>query len=473
MIVTHRPRVPFSWLVWMTLPWAVVVLLANVNDQAVTYTIRKFITDPRAISLLLSVNFISNVLVGAPVAFASDHCWTRWGRRRPWLIASLLGTAVLLPLVPGVPSVVMLVPLILIMQAAIDLATPLESLYFEVIPSPQRGRAVAVRTIVMTLTGIVFSTLLFANFDARYRLLLGRHLVLAFTGETVLYCAAALLCVITAIFVITRTRETPVRPPIPPAPAIPRINPAAALRRFITDVFGDRRWYPVYLLYIVPILLQAGAGPFVPMLMIERFGFSKQQMVMATMPATMLSVALFMPLMGWLADRVPRTVLIWCGIATQLVVATVYWWYVSFGAPNGVPAWHTIMALSSVGAVCGAAVFVPFGALLFDCVPSNRMGTLSAGFGLLANALRVILVNACGQFVAFYPRVRPSAAAAGPAPHDYAAVLLFQMLLAAAALIVFLVFLLLRRRGYVTNYAALELSSAHASAGGEPVVLPE
>lgn len=447
MIVTHRPRVPFSWLVWMTLPWAVVVLLANVNDQAVTYTIRKFIADPRWISVLLSVNFVSNVLVGAPVAFISDHWWTRAGRRRPWLLASLFATAALLPLIPAVPSVLLLVPLVLILQAAIDLATPLESLYFEIIPSPQRGRAVALRTIAMTLTGVAFSTLLFANFDTRYRLALGAARTVTISGESVLYVAAAAFCLITGVFILLRVRETPRAPAALPAPL--GISPLAGLKRFITDVFLDRRWYPVYLLYIIPILVQAGAGPFVPLLLIERFGFSKQQMVWATMPATLVSAAVFMPIIGWLADRVPRAALIGGGIAAQCVFASVYWLHISFAAPHGTPAWQTVLCFSLIGAACSAAVFVPFGALLFDCVPSDRMGTLSAGFGLLANGLRVALVNLCGQMVAFYPRLRPAAAATGPGTHDYAAVVLFQACCTALALALFVWFLRLLKRGRV------------------------
>ncbi len=462
MIVTHRPRVPFHWLVAMTLPWAMVVLLSNVNDQAITYTIRKFVIDPRWIAALTSLNFMSNVVVGAPCAFVSDRYWTRWGRRRPWLIASLLTSAALLVFVPLAPSLLLLVPLLIVLQAAIDLSTPLEALYFEVVPQAQRGRAVALRTIAMTLTGLFFTAVLFAQFDRRYSLSACVHL----TGEQVLYAATAALLLGTALFLAYGVRETAL------APAA--LSSRSGLRAFFVEVFGDARWYPVYLLYIIPTLLQAGAGPFLPLLITERFGYSKPQMVAVTLPVMLLAAALVMPVIGWLADRVARTRLVLAGMLGQLLYVAVYWWYVSFAAPGGIPALATILGFGLVGAVCNAAVAVTFGALLFDFVPSNRMGTLSAGFGLLANGLRITLVNVCGVFITWYPHIRPAAAATGRGTHDYAAVLVAQLVFGAGALGLFLLFLWLRRRGYVTEYARIEQQAEAAAATGtpQPIALP-
>ena len=66
MIVTHKPRVPWIWVVIMTLPWGIGSLVGAVNGQAITYTIKKFVSDPSLIALLTSVNILSNILVGAP-----------------------------------------------------------------------------------------------------------------------------------------------------------------------------------------------------------------------------------------------------------------------------------------------------------------------------------------------------------------------------------------------------------------------
>jgi MFS family permease len=210
-----------------------------------------------------------------------------------------------------------------------------------------------------------------------------------------------------------------------------------------------------------------------PLLITERFGYSKAQMVAATLPTMLVSAALFMPLVGWLADRVARTQLVLAGIIGHVAYVTLYWGYVSFVAPAGVPSRMFVMSAGMVGAVFGAAVFVTFGALLFDYVPSNRMGTLSAGFGLLANALRIMLVNLCGLFIAWYPRIRPAAAAVGRGTHDYAAVLLFQMLFGVVALGLFLLFLRLCRCGYVRDYGRLEEQADEQGARDhQPVALP-
>ena len=159
MIVTHKSRVPWSWVVIMTLPWAFSTIVGGVNGQAITYTLKKFISDPTLIALLTSINLISNVVVGAPCNYMSDRVWTRWGRRRPFLISSALSTALLMLLIPFLPNIWLLAAVNLVFQVTIDVGTCTEALYFEVIPQPQRGRAVSIRQIMNGLAGMFFSWL--------------------------------------------------------------------------------------------------------------------------------------------------------------------------------------------------------------------------------------------------------------------------------------------------------------------------
>jgi MFS family permease len=489
MIVTHRARVPWHWVVLMTLPWGTVSLLGSVNGQAITYTLKKYLADPSWIALLASVNLLTNVLVAAPCNYMSDRLWTRWGRRRPFLISSAVSTAFLLLFIPWLPNIWLLAVVNLLLQVAIDVGSCTEALYFEVIPQPQRGRAVAIRHVINGLTGIFFGAVLFAQFDRRYTLdlrWLGLTAPLTWTGEHMLYCAAALVVLATAVLYLVLVRETPPAAPMPRGPAF---NPV----RFVAEVFGDKRWYPVYLYYAIPAVIVAGAAQFSPLVMTDVFGYTKADIVRIGVSQMLLQLFILTPLMGWLADRIPRVRMFQIGIIGAVVWVALYWFYLKVLAPqglprlcvtlpwlgacsftpvNGVPTLPFLFCWGMAGSVFSIAVALTNGALLFDLVPSNKMGTLASGFGLINSALGALLMNLCGWFVKYYSRWWYAPNAQDATRYDYTAIYPFQIVFGVIGIGMYLYFLRQYKRGKVIEYGKRELqeelrrAADHAARGG-------
>jgi hypothetical protein len=145
-----------------------------------------------------------------------------------------------------------------------------------------------------------------------------------------------------------------------------------------------------------------------------------------------------------------------CGLLGLLGWIIGYWLYLRFQAPGGVPTLRFMFGYGLIGEACMTIAAVPAGALLFDLIPSNRMGTLSSGFGLISSFLTVMFMNACGVFIRMYSRLFYPANRLDATKYDYTAVYLFQALMAACGVALFLFFLRQYKRGTVREYGRLE-----------------
>jgi MFS family permease len=559
MIVTHKPRIPWYWVALITIPWMNLSFVGSVNGTAITYTLKKFTSDPSLIAFLTSINLISNIVVGAVCNYMSDRVWTPWGRRRPFLISSVVSTAIMMMFLPFMPNLLLLALVNLLFQIVIDIGSPLEALYFEVIPQPQRGRSVAIRTVMMGFAGLYFWNVLFANFDTEYKFDLTKYGLghLQFTGEIMLYAFVAGFLLITGALLAFGVREVPVASKIMPAHTsikdfvrsvgriwlefllVPYFALKGLLRRigmlqhlpralrefkasFLKEVFADKRWYLVYLYYAVPAVAAAGVTQFIPLVMTDRFGYTKMQMALIGVPAMLIMLFIMTPFFGWLTDRVPRVRMFQFGIFGSVAWVTSYWLYIQFLAPlgfpdfalpnplfnsvallkigpvlplglnisfaalagckafsfapvDGVPALAFIFSYGLFGAVFGTATAVTYGALLFDLIPSNRMGTLASGFGLINSVLAAVLMNVCGQFIKYYSRFFYAPNKLDPTKYDYACIYLFQIFFGIIAIGMYVYFLRQYKRGKVIEYGKVEYKEelSEAGAGHEgPAELP-
>lgn len=102
-IRTQLPRVPWAWCLAMQMPWFVFLYIEFCSSATVTFTLRKFIEHPQLIALVGSLNTAYNMIIGASANYASDKVWTRFGRRRPFLLIALVSAAGFLVFIPFVP----------------------------------------------------------------------------------------------------------------------------------------------------------------------------------------------------------------------------------------------------------------------------------------------------------------------------------------------------------------------------------
>jgi len=467
-ITTHQPKVPWTWVAWMIFPWVTMTYYGMCSGAPLTFTIRKFVENPSLVALLSSVNLAFNFLVGAVTSYMSDRIWTRWGRRRPLLIIGWTGGALAMAFIPLAPNIGTLVVLIIVFQFCTDVGTPYEPLFNEVIPPQQRGRAATMRSILQNLTSLFSNAVMLAQFDRQYDLnLVGQRLRI--TGEMTLYWVGALAVLASVLFLILKVRETP------PPESIRR--EAFSVPRFFREIFGQRQWWMVYLLYVCPYLTAAGIGSFggsglgafIPLFLNEQVGFSKEQIGWAAGAAGVVNMLLFVPLFGILADRLPRLRLFQVATIAPAVVNLGFYFVARFVLDYHVP-FGVLLGFGIATEAMMALLYVLWGPLIYDYVPTARYGTVSAGFSFIGGFVVFALINGSGLWVGGMTRAFGTA---GASRYDYSSAFLWQFLAALISLGIALYFGREVRRGRIIPYARLEFEQRkvpvlNGGAAGEP-----
>ncbi|MES2695697.1 MAG: MFS transporter [Verrucomicrobiota bacterium] len=415
---TQRAQVPWGWTAWLALPWATLHYLELACAAPLTFTLRKFVEDPALLAFFASLNTAFTFTVGAVASYMSDRIWTPWGRRRPFLVVGWMGVVVALALIPLAGNLWTLAALILLLHLCQDIAKPYEPLYNEIVPPAQRGRAGIVRTTAVGLTGLVFNAVLFAGFDRDYHIAAfgGFHV----RGEAVLYWAGAAFVAMTVLLVGCRVRET-----LPERVTHERFE----LRRFLREVFGQPQWCRLYLLFACPFLAGMSFATFVPLFQTEQLGFSKSDVAYAGAIALLTSIVCFVPLAGFLADRVSRLRLFQIGLAGPALVNVVLFLVVRYRvAPIEYPA---LVAFNIVSVGFLALLHVAWGPLLYDYVPPERFGTVSAGFSVVGGIAGFVLANAAGGWIKLFSALDGRLA---QGQFDYSSIFIFQLLCTVVAL---------------------------------------
>jgi MFS family permease len=375
--------------------------------------LRKHLSDPGTIAFLTSLNMLFNFLVGTAAAYFSDRLSSRWGRRKPFIVAGFTGAAGALALIPLAQTFAHLVALIVVFHLCVDLAQPWESLFYDVVPGPQRGRAATIRLVIVQLGLWVFSAVLVGQFDQRYETSAGM-----FTGEHVLYWTVALVMLLLAGLVAALVHELPSESNGPTADVARPGGFLSALVAIMRDIFGSRQAVAVYLLYVCPLLATAPQNTLQALIHTEQFGLTKRELGLIAGLTLPVGLVVFIPLAGLLADRVPRLLLFRLGIALPLVAQLALFsyarWAVDYQVPFGVLVAHAL-----VMGLFQSWLWAVWGALVFDYVPPARKGTFAAGLVCIAGLVTFALTNLAGQWVKawtmlFGPR--------GGAPSDYSAV---------------------------------------------------
>lgn len=432
-IETHRPRAPWNWVGWMTLPWLAGFYAEQSSGAPLTFTLRKFVSDPALIAFISSLNLAFNFIVGAISSYMSDRIWTRWGRRRPFLITGWLGAGATMLFIPLAPNLATLLPTIVLFQFFLDVAKPYQPLFHEVIPAGQRGRASMIQSMSQNLLAIVFNAVLIARFDREYGLEAFGS-TFAWNGEQLTYWIGGAALIGTALFLLFAVRETP-----PPEGIVrERFGPG----RFIRDVFGHRRWWWLYLLYVCPIFAGAG-GVFLPLLVTEQLGFGKDQFGWALGVVTAVNIVVFVPLAGFIADRLPRLTVFQVGLAGQALVNLAFFFYLRSPAGQEMSL-ATLIAFLCANNAFVFIIYVLWGPLVYDYIPSSRFGTVSAGFSFIAGLCGFLLTNAAGLWV---KGAHALFAAPGETRIDYSTIYVFQLLAAAGAVLAVRAFAHASRRG--------------------------
>ncbi|MDX2110358.1 MAG: MFS transporter [Verrucomicrobiota bacterium] len=231
-----------------------------VSGTALPLTLRRFTDDTRLIGLLTSVGLWFGIILGPLVNYISDRLWSRFGRRRPFLLIAGCGTMIAMVLIPFAPTLGILIQLIVVSSILGDVGSTQEPLWLEVIPPPQRGRAIAIRILMVNMASMLFFQVMFAQFDEKYYIdatALWPAFIL--TGEQMCYLLAAALNIVNLCMLAFVVRE--VKPPGVHLISLKEIQ-FSKLLRFVKTNFAQPRWWDwVLLLATIPLILPMPASP--------------------------------------------------------------------------------------------------------------------------------------------------------------------------------------------------------------------
>ncbi|MCX7014069.1 MAG: MFS transporter [Candidatus Sumerlaeota bacterium] len=463
MIVTQQKRIPWSWVFFMTLPGFATNFVEGCSGNPLTFTMRKFIDNPALITSLFSVNILFNFAVAPFIAYQSDRIWTRWGRRKPFIISGWIGLIVFLALTPVAPTFWTLAICIVCYQFFEDIAFtgPWTPLFNEVVPLPQRGRAQALGSLFGQFTGLYFNFILIGHFDdlAYFRLPLrpGRYWTL--TGEQTIYWMAAALVIVMVVHVAFNLKEAPVHSPV--------LGERFSMLRFLKSVFGERQWLLIYILIFSQIALNQGLGPMGALMTTEQFGYSKAQLGEVGGWVTIARMAIVIPLAGYFADKLDRLKM----FQTCLVLSTLhhftYWTYIHVFAPNHVPPIPAMVAFDVAGSFVNLTAAIAIGPLLFDFVPRDRMGTVFAGMSFVRGMVKIVVLNGVGVWITGFSRY---ILRLPKGQYDYSSGMLYTTALGILGILASIYFAQQRKIGRVIEYGRLELQDSPPATPAEAAV---
>lgn len=394
-ILTQQARIPWAWVLWIQIPWFGIVVVDNISGTIMTFTLRQFVSSAWIITLVTSSNTLFNMLVGATCNYTSDRIWTRWGRRRPFLITGHLVIFAALVLIPFIREFWLLVVVLVLYEMLRDMNSPLEPLEKEIIPTSQRGRGQAISQVARVGGALFFSAFMLAQFDNRYTLLDGLQL----TGEQVAYWSAATIALGVAFFYWRCVRELP-----PAAKAIPRAKKFATLSEFIRNVFCKRHNLVLFLVAVAVSVFWSSLGNLTPLLITEQFGYSKNTLAWINSTGQVFTILVMLPLGGWIVDKADRLKLFQICAVGMTLHHIGFYVYARYLAPHGIPPVGALIGFAMFHNAVGGVGSIASAVILFDYIETSQLGTVSAGIGMTRTIYAIVTHNVIGIYVTFYSR---------------------------------------------------------------------
>ena len=365
---------------------------------ALIFSFKKFVDNPAGLTLILSLPWIISIVNGPICSFLSDRVWTRFGRRKPFVVASAIGTIPCLFLMPLMPSLWGLIAVYMVHGLFGDLGGPLEPLKQEIIPPRQRGGATAAMVWCSNLANITFYFVALGRFDD-VTFMAGFPL----SGERAIYWTSCLMGIVILLLVAFGIKE---------------VNQHSALRgerfsirNFLRGITSSEIW-PVYVLISGAAMLTSGLGPLGNLLYTDQWGYSKQDMGVNIAIGGVINIFLI-GMLGLVATRLDRVKAYKTLLYIILCLNTGYYCYIKLVLADHRPSLVEMVLFGemvTVALILANVLYVP---MVYDFIRRNQMGTYAAGSGIVARLTGVLTVNGLGLFVWIYAVLFLAPAATG------------------------------------------------------------
>lgn len=388
MIITRQPRIPFSWLLMTMVPWVFFYFLITVNGVNF-FVLNRLIDNPAALTFALSIPGLLFVFLplGPYIAYKSDRIWTRFGRRKPFLMLGFAGMAFVLLTYPLAPNIWIFLGLMFLGAFFGCFNAPFEALKLEIIPPAMRGRSAAIGTWIVTAVNILFYLMIIGRFDEVIP-----FVDIPLSGDRIIFWSAAVGMLI-ALFIYTFGIHE-----MPPHSEI--TGEKFSFSQMWHALTTPQLRY-LYIFGIASILLAANLGALGQLLYINQWGYSLQEMGFNIAVGGVINLFLI-PAVGFLADKGKghNRMRIWITcLVLVLLLNIAYFSYVTWYLPDQRPSLVEIIFFGEITCVVGIVAGVVYYPLVYDYVPRNLMGTYFAGISILTGIFSFLSVNGLGLFM--------------------------------------------------------------------------
>ncbi|MDX2109792.1 MAG: MFS transporter [Verrucomicrobiota bacterium] len=388
MIITRQPRIPFRWLLMTMVPWVFFYFLIQVNGVNF-FVLNRLIDNPAALTFALSLPGLVFVFIplGPYIAYKSDRIWTRWGRRKIFLIIGFSGMAFVLVTYPLAPNIWVFLGLMFLGSFFGNFNAPFEALKLEIIPPFMRGRSAAIGTWITTVINILFWMMIIGRFDEVIP-----FLDIPLSGDKIIFWSASAGLIIALFIYAFGIRELP---------------PHSALtgEKFNFKTMWNSLTTPqlryLYIFSIASVMLAANLGALGQLLYINQWGYNLQEMGFNVAVGGVINLFLI-PAVGLLADKGKghNRMRIWITCLVLILLLNIaYFSYVTWYLPDQRPSLVEIIFFGEITCVVGIVAGVVYYPLVYDYIPRNLMGTYFAGTSILGGLFGFLSVNGLGLFM--------------------------------------------------------------------------
>lgn len=400
MLITRKTQVPLHWVFYAQIAFVMSIGANYITGAPFLYAMKKFIDNPAAITFFLSIEVFVTMLGGPFVSWLSDRIWTRFGRRRIFIVAADIPKALCVLAMPFAPNLMTLICLRWAYGIFGDLGSPNQALTMEVVPAKQRGMGAGFFKLQGQIVNLFFFLLVVGRLDDVY--FTGPFAAIsAVSGEVLVFSAGGILFLAVAFYTWFGFHEVQpghmktLKDDRRPGESLIKLF----LRSFFTDVF-HKTLLPLYLLMMVGTLTNISLGVLGPLLYTDQWKYSLQEM--GTNIAIGSFIGIFFALLaGWLADRTSKMKVYTWGLILTLLSRIAWTIFVAM-KPGQRPDLHEILLFGTLtnifGLIAGAASFP----LILEYVERNRLGTAGAGMGLFRSLFQNGFVMMTGFYILFW-----------------------------------------------------------------------
>jgi len=391
VIETQHKKIPWRWVILLNIMVQARILVLFASGS-MTFTMKKFIDSPAIINSIMSLDILFNLLIAAPCLYYSDRIWTRFGRRKPFIVVSFLMLGVVLLLLPLAASAIPMAVIVVLWLIFWDVGSTFDALVMEIIPPEQRGRSSAIGAWMFNGIIILSAVVIGGRFDDVFH-----SAGFTLSGEALIYwwgVACVIFCTLMFIFFVRERKPLGLPPP----------DHGGGVKGAFTSLFAEKALWPVYLLVFSTVLMQTGLGAIDPLLMTDQWGYSKQDMGTNIFVGGMINMLIVIPLIGVFADKMNRLTMFGIGVVGTLFFQIAYYVYIQFILPDRRPSIAEMILFGQMLSMAGQFSGIALQPLIFEYIPRDQMGTAQAGLNFVRSVTRMITLNGIGLWVTTYSK---------------------------------------------------------------------